>query len=60
MSWDAIITIVILAAAALYLLRKFSRGKKDSACGCSEATGCCGGSGHGQTTGCRGLHHDGR
>lgn len=31
-SWDLILTIVIIVAAAFYLIRKFSRSKKDGAC----------------------------
>jgi len=42
--WDTIITLAIIAAAVIYLLRKFCRSVKSGSCGCSSEGGCCGNS----------------
>jgi len=41
LSLDALIVLVIVVAAAVYLYRQFSAGKKSSGCSCSNAGGCC-------------------
>jgi hypothetical protein len=42
--WDAIITFALIAAAAIYLIRQFTRSGKSGSCGCSSEGGCCGNS----------------
>lgn len=57
MSWDLIVTIAIITVAAIYLVRKFSRGKKGGACGCGTDGGCCGGENKSETSSsCDGRH----
>jgi len=57
--WDTIITFTIIALAALYIIRKFTKAKKaGGGCGCSSEVGCCSSGGHGAPAGCQGMNHD--
>lgn len=52
MSFDTLITLGIVLAAAIYLYRKFTRAKPGGDCGCASGCGGCSGkqavgSGHG-------------
>jgi|GEM_PF-1478910 len=58
--WDAIITFIIIAIAALYIIRKFISTKKTGGgCGCSSEGGCCSSTGQNGQPGCQGLNHNG-
>lgn len=55
---DTCITLGIVAAAAFYLYRKFSRSKAGGGCGCGSEGGCCSET-QGAASGCCGgnAHH---
>lgn len=40
-SFDALVVLIIVVAAAAYLYRQFSAAKKGSGCSCSNAGDCC-------------------
>lgn len=57
--WDAIITFTIIAVAAWYVIRKFTKTKKGGGCcGCSSEGGCCSSAGQSGQPGCQGLNHE--
>lgn len=56
MSFDTLITLGIVLAAAIYLYRKFTGAKQTGGCGCASGCGGCGakeavGRGHSCQTG---------
>lgn len=56
--WDTIITFAIVAAAAFYVFRRFSRSKKSGGgCGCGSESGCGGSESGGHSSDCEGQHH---
>ena len=42
MTVDSIVAVLIVAGAAYYLYRKFSKPGKESGCACSSGGSCCG------------------
>jgi hypothetical protein len=59
LSLDTLIAIAIVIAAALYLYRSFSRGKKDEGggCNCASSGSCCNARGHNLQTDCSSVKH---
>jgi hypothetical protein len=41
LSFDALVVLVIVIAAAAYLYRQFSATKKGSGCNCANGGNCC-------------------
>lgn len=54
---DTFITFGIIAAAAFYLYKKFSKSKEGGSCGCSSKTGCCKKSNGASSAHCNGTMH---
>ena len=53
MTLDIVLTLAVVAGAAVYLLRKFSRTKQSGGCGCgSDGNGCGGQQQHAVGTEC--------
>ncbi|MFO7983494.1 MAG: FeoB-associated Cys-rich membrane protein [Desulfuromonadales bacterium] len=57
--WDTLITFALIAAAAFYVYRKFSKAKKSGGgCGCGSESSCCSrDAAEGTTSHCNGHHH---
>lgn len=56
--WDTLITFALIAAAAFYIYRKFSKAKKSGGgCGCGSESSCCNQNAVGNTDHCKGHNH---
>lgn len=56
---DALLVILLVAAAAWYVIRRFCTGKDAGGCGCSGGCGGCGRSAdNGRGTGCAAGNRD--